>query len=139
MAEKLSRKRKAFCFEFVIDRNATQAAIRAGYSPKSAASQGCRLMKLPIIADKIDELDGYIEMNAIEAQRRIGKMAREATSESVKLRALERITDIHGLTKQQVEGDLIVRVLYGNRDTPERTNGEADTNPESPSETEGHQ
>ena len=41
----LSLKQKRFCDEYLIDLNATQAAIRAGYSKKTAASQGERLLR----------------------------------------------------------------------------------------------
>jgi phage terminase small subunit len=42
---KLSAKQQRFCDEYLIDLNATQAAIRTGYSPKTAYSQGQRLLK----------------------------------------------------------------------------------------------
>jgi phage terminase small subunit len=38
-------KQERFIAEYLIDLNATQAAIRAGYSPKTAASQGERLLR----------------------------------------------------------------------------------------------
>lgn len=41
---KLSPKQQRFCDEYLIDLNATQAAIRAGYSPKTAAQQAARLL-----------------------------------------------------------------------------------------------
>lgn len=45
MAEKkLTAKQKRFCDEYLIDLNATQAAIRAGYSEKTACEQGARLL-----------------------------------------------------------------------------------------------
>ena len=37
-------RRSLFVREYLIDRNATQAAIRAGYSPKTAKQQGSRLL-----------------------------------------------------------------------------------------------
>jgi phage terminase small subunit len=37
--------RAKFVDEYMIDLNATQAAIRAGYSPKTAGAQGSRLLK----------------------------------------------------------------------------------------------
>lgn len=40
----LTEKRKRFCNEYLVDLNATQAAIRAGYSPKTANEQGARLL-----------------------------------------------------------------------------------------------
>ena len=42
---KLSAKQQRFCNEYLIDLNATQAAIRTGYSEKTAYSQGQRMLK----------------------------------------------------------------------------------------------
>ncbi len=45
MAEReLTPKQAAFVQEYLIDLNATQAAIRAGYSEKTANEQGARLL-----------------------------------------------------------------------------------------------
>jgi len=44
MIEKLSSKKQLFCREYMLDLNATQAAIRAGYSKKTARQQGQRLL-----------------------------------------------------------------------------------------------
>ena len=41
----LSEKQRLFFKEYIVDSNATQAAIRAGYSKKTAYSQGQRLLK----------------------------------------------------------------------------------------------
>ena len=40
----LTAKQQRFCDEYLIDLNATQAAIRAGYSEKTAAAQSARLL-----------------------------------------------------------------------------------------------
>ena len=45
-----------FCREYVIDLNATQAAIRAGYSPKSAQKMGSKLYAHEDIRRRIEEL-----------------------------------------------------------------------------------
>lgn len=46
---KLTDKQEMFCKEYIVDLNATQAAIRAGYSEKTAKEQGCQnLTKLNI-------------------------------------------------------------------------------------------
>ncbi len=42
--KKLTAKQQKFCDEYLVDLNATQAAIRAGYSPKTAYSIGGRLL-----------------------------------------------------------------------------------------------
>ena len=41
----LTPKQKRFVDEYLVDGNATQAAIRAGYSPKTAYSAGERLLR----------------------------------------------------------------------------------------------
>ena len=40
----MTAKQERFVEEYLIDLNATQAAIRAGYSPKTANEQGARLL-----------------------------------------------------------------------------------------------
>lgn len=40
----LTPKQQRFAEEYLVDMNATQAAIRAGYSPKTANEQGSRLL-----------------------------------------------------------------------------------------------
>ena len=52
----LNEKQTRFCQEYVIDLNATQAAIRAGYSKKTAYSQGQRLLKHDEVQEKIQEI-----------------------------------------------------------------------------------
>ena len=42
-----------FCAEYLIDLNATQAAIRAGYSKKTAYSMGQENLKKPELQEKI--------------------------------------------------------------------------------------
>lgn len=51
----MTKKQKRFCDEYLIDCNATQAAIRAGYSPKTAYSIGVENLKKPEIKAYIDE------------------------------------------------------------------------------------
>ena len=50
---KLTDKQQMFVKEYLIDLNATQAAIRAGYSEKTAYSIGCENLSKPYIADAI--------------------------------------------------------------------------------------
>lgn len=42
---KLTAKQRRFCNEYLIDLNATQAAIRAGYSKKTAEQGGAQLLR----------------------------------------------------------------------------------------------
>lgn len=49
----LTPKQEAFVREYLIDLNATQAAIRAGYSEKTARSVGCENLTKPDVADAV--------------------------------------------------------------------------------------
>lgn len=62
--EVMTEKQKRFADEYLIDTNATQAAIRAGYSKKTAYSQGERLLKNV-------EVDKYIQerMNQLSSEK----------------------------------------------------------------------
>ena len=55
MAE-LTKKQELFCIEYLIDLNATQAAIRAGYSEKTAQAIGAENLTKPLIAAEISKL-----------------------------------------------------------------------------------
>ena len=51
----LTNKQKRFVAEYLVDMNATQAAIRAGYSPSSARHHACRMMAQDDIKQAVDE------------------------------------------------------------------------------------
>ena len=53
---KICTKRELFIEEYVKSLNATQSAINAGYSQKTARQQGHRLLTNANISKKIDEL-----------------------------------------------------------------------------------
>ena len=53
MSKKLTPRQQRFVDEYLIDLNATQAAIRAGYSKKTAPGIGCENLIKPNIADAI--------------------------------------------------------------------------------------
>lgn len=55
-ADNITDKQRRFCEEYLIDLNATQAAIRAGYSEATAAEQGSRLLINVNIQNYIQEL-----------------------------------------------------------------------------------
>jgi phage terminase small subunit len=75
----MNSKQKAFASEYVIDYNATQAAIRAGYSERSAYSQAHELLKKPEIQATIRELEADSSMRtAITKDMVIKELARVA-------------------------------------------------------------
>lgn len=80
MALKLKQQR--FVDEYLIDLNATQAAIRAGYSPRTAASQGERLLRNAEIRAAVTEgRRRQQERTEINADRVLKEYARLAFSD----------------------------------------------------------
>lgn len=53
---KLTDKQELFAHEYLKDLNATQAAIRAGYSEKTAQEQSSRLLSNVMVQDRLAEL-----------------------------------------------------------------------------------
>lgn len=53
---KLNAKQEMFCKEYLIDLNATQAAIRAGYSERTASATASRLLKNVNVLARVKEL-----------------------------------------------------------------------------------
>ena len=51
---KMTEKQKRFCDEYLIDLNATQAAIRAGYSEKNANTNASKLLQITTIKEYIE-------------------------------------------------------------------------------------
>lgn len=56
MSDKLNPKQERFCQEYLIDLCATDAALRAGYSGKTAYSHGARLLKHGGVSKRIEAL-----------------------------------------------------------------------------------
>ena len=77
--KKLTSKQKQFANEYLIDRNCTQAAIRAGYSEKTAYSQGQRLLKHvevnAIINKKLTKLEEKVGLSAERAMEEVKAIA----------------------------------------------------------------
>lgn len=80
MAKKLVKvltdKEVAFCHEYVIDWNATRAAISAGYSKRSAKELGYETLTKPHIKAKIQELLKEKVMDRDEVLARLADQAR---------------------------------------------------------------
>ena len=61
----LQTRQELFCLEYIKDGNATQAAIRAGYSEKTAGSISTRLLQKVNIRARIDELMADLQQEKI--------------------------------------------------------------------------
>lgn len=82
----LNEKQKQFVQEYLVDLNATQAAKRAGYSERTAYSQGQRLLKHDEIQRAIQEArKEQMERTDITADRVLTEYARVAFFDPRKL------------------------------------------------------
>lgn len=82
----LTPKQQRFCEEYLVDLNATQAAIRAGYSEKSAKEIGCQNLTKLNIQKKISELKKeHSERTGITIDRILNGLASIAFSDIRKL------------------------------------------------------
>ncbi len=78
----LTERQERFVEEYLVDLNAAQAAIRAGYSRKSASSAGPRLRRLPHIKARIERaMAERTERVRIEQDRVVAELARLAFSD----------------------------------------------------------
>lgn len=73
MAAKMTAKQKRFCDEYLIDLNATQAAIRAGYSEKTARVIGAENLSKPALKSYIDQRMAEKESELIADQNEVLK------------------------------------------------------------------
>lgn len=143
----MTRKQKRFCDEYLIDLNATQAAIRAGYNPKSAYSQGQRMLKNVEVKTYLDAKLAQIQSEkTAQAQevmeyltavmrgehteqtlRLVGDGVQEITRIDVpakdRIKAAELLGKRYGLFKDnlQMDGDLSLNIQIDYGDEVNRT------------------
>lgn len=82
----MTKKQKRFADEWLIDLNGTQAAIRAGYSPETAASIASENLRKP-------EIEKYIAKAMAERSRRTGVNQDRVVLELAKI-AFIKMTDV---------------------------------------------
>ena len=95
----LSDKHDTFCQEFVKDLNATQAAVRAGYSSRTARQQGSRLLTNADIQARINELQAEIrKRNHIDADNIMAKLENvyQGAFETKRYSAANRAAELQG-------------------------------------------
>lgn len=109
----MNEKQRAFAVEYVKDRNATQAAIRAGYSKKTAYSKGNQLLKIIEVQALIKELeDAAAARSAVTVDKivnRLNKIAEDPRAKDAdKIRADELLGRYLGMftDKVHVSGQL---------------------------------
>lgn len=105
----LTDKQEAFCQEYLLDLNATQAAIRAGYSESTAQEQGSRLLSNVIVASRVRELmSGRAERVQVDADWVLGRLI-EISNKCMEAKAIMVFdpVDKRLVQKATPDGDLL--------------------------------
>lgn len=140
----MTAKQQRFCDEYLIDLNATQAAIRAGYSEKYAHTNAAKLLQNTTIKDFIaermaekdnqliasqDEVLKYLtsvlrgetqsEVVVVEGQGDGYSAARtmqKAPDEKERLKAAELLGKRYGLYTDKIAAEIVQPVFGGEED-----------------------
>jgi phage terminase small subunit len=94
----LKERQEKFCQSYLINRNATQSAIAAGYSEKSAHNQGWRLLQEPVIQKRLEELEQEYntDVDVISELEKQYEAAKANNNGATALKALEILSRIRG-------------------------------------------
>lgn len=119
--KKLTIKQKKFADEYIISGNATQSAINAGYSKKTASVIGTENLIKPNIKKYIDERLKELEQEAIANQSEVLKfltsiMRGEQTEQTLISDGSEqgqRITNIEVSAKDRIKAAELLGKRYG--------------------------
>lgn len=137
----MTEKQKRFCDEYLIDLNATQAAIRAGYSENSAKQIGQQnLTKVDIkeyIEKRLEEKEDALIAKQDEVLKYLTSVMRGSSKSSVlarqddgsehviekkpdekeRLKAAELLGKVHMLftekVQQEIDAELSITIDYG--------------------------
>jgi phage terminase small subunit len=113
----MTPKQERFVQEYTLDSNATQAAIRAGYSAKTAMEQGYQLLQKPSVKAAIQDMQAE--------HRERTKVTVESLTE--KLRAAYDVAQKNGQPASMVQAAMGLAKLHGYLvDKVEQTTKEAD-------------
>lgn len=138
ITKKLTLKQQRFVDEYIISGNATQAAIKAGYSKRSAYSVGQENLRKPVIKAAIDKRNAEIESektaDMTEVMEYLTYVMRGEQTESVatakgiydnvpvsakdRIKAAELIGKRHGAwtDKKEISGNMNIDIGMGDYD-----------------------
>ena len=109
----LTPKQQRFVEEYLIDLNATQAAIRAGYSEKTAQEIGSENLSKPMVAKAIAEAQEKLSNKAqvtvemvVQGLLNEAKDLSEGSTQSARVAAWAHLGKHLGMFKDKVEHDI---------------------------------
>ena len=116
----MNARQKRFCDEYLIDCNATQAAIRAGYAAKTAKITGAKLLTKANLKAYIEEqLEKIHNEKTADAQEVLeyltAVMRGQHTEQVLKLigEGVQDITDIKVAAKERIKAAELIGKRYG--------------------------
>ena len=119
MAE-LTAKQQRFCDEYLIDLNATQAAIRAGYSKKTANRIGTENLSKPVIREYIAQRMSEKEASLIADQNEVLEYLTSVMRGNQKEQTLrlvgdgvQEVTDIEVSAKERLKAAELIGKRFG--------------------------
>lgn len=138
ITQKLTQKQQRFVDEYIISGNATQAAIKAGYSKKTAKQMGTENLAKPIVKTAIEKRNAEIQSektaDMTEVMEYLSSVMRGEQTESVatakgvydgvevsakdRIKAAELIGKRNGAwtDKKVISGDIQIDVGVGDYD-----------------------
>ena len=138
ISEKLTQKQQRFVDEYIISGNATQAAIKAGYSKRSAQQTGAENLLKPVIKAELDRRNAEIKSaktaDMQEVMEYLASVMRGEQTESVatakgiydnvpvsakdRIKAAELIGKRHGAwtDKKEINGNVSIDIGMGDYD-----------------------
>ena len=138
ISEKLTQKQQRFVDEYIISGNATQAAIKAGYSKRSAQQTGAENLLKPVIKAELDRRNAEIKSaktaDMQEVMEYLASVMRGEQTESVatakgiydnvpvsakdRIKAAELIGKRHGAwtDKNEISGNMNIDIGMGDYD-----------------------
>lgn len=116
---KMTAKQQRFCDEYLIDLNATQAAIRAGYSKKTAGVIGDENLKKPYIREYIDnrmaEKENALIAGQDEVMKYLSAVMRREKTDSVVVTLSKEVTkyvpDENGTMRKQTVKEEVPEIV----------------------------
>ena len=115
----MTPKQAAFIREYCVDRNGTQAAIRAGYSSKTANEQAARLLANVNIRAAVDELErqhaescGVTKQSLTKELEEARLLAAKNDQAAAAVSATMGKAKIHGLLVDKQEQSVVASVTF---------------------------
>ena len=116
----MTDKQKRFCDEYLVDLNATQAAIRAGYSNKYAGQNADKLLKNTNVKSYIDERIAEKQSQLIATQDEVLRyltsvLRGEQKEQTLKMAGIgvQEIEEINTSTKDRLKAAELLGKAYG--------------------------